>query len=146
MEPERLYLIVKGSQKGLADMSRGIKNYVLVDETETEWKAIPRENPAAGVLTFSKSIYRRLPSRHPVMKCGHAASATNEHGDPCCVTCIGILPGADEIMDEQPELTGREAECEYCHRKVPSNYDLAFFGSRPTKATDEFYCGCRGWS
>lgn len=82
----------------------------------------------------------------PLMKCGHAANATDEQGHPCCAICWGIVEGADEIAETPPDLEGREAECLYCHRRVPSSLNLAFFEYRPEKATDAYYCGCMGWN
>lgn len=83
----------------------------------------------------------------PMMKCGHAANAvrtgTNE---PICVICIGIHPGADQVDDNPPNLTGRKACCAYGkHAIVDSTPNLAFFEHKPDKEMDEYYCGCHGW-
>ena len=87
----------------------------------------------------------------PMMKCGHAANSVNRKtGDPVCVICIGIDPGAD-VIASTPDLTGRTAKCGYnnpgtsCNATAPSDPHLAFFGYRPEKEFDEYYCGCRGW-
>jgi hypothetical protein len=82
----------------------------------------------------------------PMMKCGHAANATDgKTGKPCCVICIGIKPGAD-IVDDVPSLEGRFAVCSYGnHGKVPSSTNLAFFSHKPNAPFDDYYCGCRGW-
>lgn len=82
---------------------------------------------------------------HPMMKCGHAANAYTTEGKPCCVICSGIRPGADEIDEHPPTLTGRLAKCPYCPRKEPSSPRLAFFEHQPKSEFDVFYCGCRGW-
>lgn len=81
-----------------------------------------------------------------MMRCGHAANATND-GFRVCVICYGIKPGADEIDNTPPDLTGRMAKCD-CGRTVPSSIDLPFFqyGSWSGKAPyDRFYCGHAGW-
>lgn len=93
----------------------------------------------------------------PMMKCGHAANATRE-GQPVCVICFGIVPGADVVDDSPPDLTGRFAICSYVRdaslghsgkyagRKdpVPSSPKLAFFQHHPDREFDEYYCGCWG--
>lgn len=81
-----------------------------------------------------------------LMSCGHAPNATNEQGLPSCAICVGIHPGAETIMENTPDLSQRMAKCGYCSRKVPSNQQgIAFFGYRPDKAEDTYYCGCMGW-
>jgi hypothetical protein len=47
---------------------------------------------------------------------------------------------------EQPDLSNRIASC-FCGRTAPSKDPqyLAFFTHKPSRDTDEFYCGCRGW-
>jgi hypothetical protein len=85
------------------------------------------------------------PDMKPMMKCGHAANATTE-GKPCCVICAGIVPGAYEIAEAQPDLSGRKAKCCYCSSLADSSSDLAFFAHTPDKATDNYYCGCLGWN
>ncbi len=84
--------------------------------------------------------------RHPLMKCGHAANATNGRGLPSCAICAGLTPDAEQIA-ETPDLTGRMASCftQRCKSFVPSSLDLPFFEYRPDKAEDKFYCGCLGW-
>lgn len=82
---------------------------------------------------------------HPMMKCGHAANATDKNGKPRCVICFGITPGADEVDGDHPSLDGREAKCFDCNRHKPSSLKLAFFEHRPGKREDAFYCGCLGW-
>ena len=82
----------------------------------------------------------------PMMKCGHAANATNtENGKRVCANCAGIVEGWDQIADP-PDLTGREALCPYCKKRVPSTTELAFFEHRPDKEFDIYYCGCMGWN
>ncbi len=78
-----------------------------------------------------------------LMKCGHAANARDEKGNPCCVICFG-MPGWNEVDSNPPNLEGRLARCG-CGRTVPSNLNLPFFEHRPDKATDSYYCGCKGW-
>jgi hypothetical protein len=87
----------------------------------------------------------------PMMKCGHAANAVNSRNEPVCVICYGIVPGADQVDDAPPDLTGRMARCAYCRHEQPSSTDLPFFeyghferGQR-LYDHDEYYCGCRGW-
>lgn len=78
-----------------------------------------------------------------MMKCGHAAQGVNGHGEPVCVSCAGIVPGANEIASA-PNLEGRKAKC--CSREpVASSVNLAFFGHDPSKEFDSYYCGCKGW-
>ena len=102
----------------------------------------------------------------PMMKCGHAANATDGNGKQCCVICAPD-PSAYEFAEI--DLTGRKARCEYygqtiggrgscdyperarsedrvCHCEADSNSNLPFFSSHPNKEFDEFYCGCAfGW-
>lgn len=82
----------------------------------------------------------------PMMKCGHAAQARNQHNKLVCGVCIGIDPGATVIDDTPPDLKNREAVCVYGgHKNVPSSSDLPFFEHRPHRETDGYYCGCFGW-
>lgn len=81
----------------------------------------------------------------PMMKCGHTSQATRGDGRPSCVICVGINPGAEVVDDAPAPLDGRNATCCYCKASKPSSPDLAFFESRPSRTTDDFYCGCRGW-
>jgi hypothetical protein len=85
-----------------------------------------------------------------MMKCGHSANATSEDGSPCCVICVGIHPGAEEIDSSPPSLVGRVARCSYfgknCKSEVTSDAELAFFKHHPNQPHDEYYCGCFGWS
>jgi len=79
------------------------------------------------------------------MACGHVANAKLDNGDPCCIICYGIHPGAGQVV-EPPDLTGREAKCYYCGKIVSSmNGRIQFFNHLPEKDYDEFYCGCKGW-
>jgi len=102
-----------------------------------------------------------------MMKCGHAASGTDSDGNPVCVSCYGIDPGAKIIDTDPPNLAGRMARCAYygqqyerrrcecdtcrkqpdgrCHCERPSSPDLAFFGAHPEQDFDKFYCGCHSW-
>lgn len=81
----------------------------------------------------------------PLMKCGHVANGTygDEH-KPICVICYGIVPGATEINDTQPDLIGRKAKCPFCNTIVDSNYNLPFYYNKPECEYDEYYCGCIG--
>lgn len=82
----------------------------------------------------------------PMMKCGHAAMATDAEGNPVCVICVGIHDGAREVA-EPPNLTGRKAKCTYgCKNSVKdSKTSLAFFEHLPQQEFDRYYCGCYGW-
>lgn len=82
---------------------------------------------------------------HPLMLCGHAAQGFTVSGNPVCVICFGIVPGADEINPSPADLSARTAKCNYCDHARPSSTDLAFFEYLPKQPTDAFYCGCRGW-
>ena len=79
-----------------------------------------------------------------MMKCGHAANATNGDGKPSCAICIGLRAGADEVDTAPPDLSGRQAKCS-CGRIEQSDAKrLAFFeycglGSRA--ATEICKCG-----
>jgi hypothetical protein len=69
-----------------------------------------------------------------MMKCGHAANSvsTDERtGErrPCCVICIGLNPGAEQIDLSPATLEGRQARC-YCGALQPSSPELAFFEYR----------------
>lgn len=81
----------------------------------------------------------------PMMSCGHAANATDGHHNPVCVICVGIHPGARTIATT-PDLTNRIAECGECNNTQPSSTKLAFFKHQPDRASDSYYCGCRGWN
>jgi hypothetical protein len=88
-----------------------------------------------------------------MMKCGHAANAENGKGEPSCVICVGIHPGAEVVDDAPPSLAGRIAKCNYshgrdgkpCKKPAPSHSGLPFFTGKPNEAFDEYYCGCWGW-
>ena len=83
-----------------------------------------------------------------MMKCGHAANATNGKGEPSCVICIGIHPGAEEIA-ETPVLANRKSHCAYymgCKTEKDSNTNLPFFQHKPDHEFDQHYCGCKGWN
>ena len=81
----------------------------------------------------------------PMMKCGHAANSTDGHGNPACVICYGIHPGASEVA-EPPNLAGRKSRCVYgCGNTRDSSTELPFFEHVPDKPNDRHYCGCRGW-
>ncbi len=79
-----------------------------------------------------------------MMKCGHAANATNGEGKPSCAICAGINPGAEEVDTAPPGLTDRQARCP-CGRLAPSDPKaLAFFeycGPGSREATDICKCG-----
>jgi hypothetical protein len=53
----------------------------------------------------------------PMMKCGHAANATDSEGNPVCAICYGINPqlsrAATEVAEKPPDLEGRRARCAY---------------------------------
>jgi hypothetical protein len=83
--------------------------------------------------------------KHPMMKCGHSANGVSSDGQPCCVICIGIDPGAEVVDDKPPDLSERRAKCSSCPRTEASSPDLAFFEHRPDQPMDSFYDGCRGW-
>lgn len=49
-------------------------------------------------------------------------------GDPVCVICVGIDPGARTVVNDKPDLTDRVAVCSTCGKcEKPSTWDLAFF-------------------
>jgi hypothetical protein len=90
--------------------------------------------------------------KNVLMKCGCAANGyINDSKDPVCCIHIGIHPGATQVAEQQPDLTGRKAHCAYgrnCrngNKEVDSSLDLAFFEYHPDEAFDIYYCGCRGW-
>ena len=86
-----------------------------------------------------------MDKKTPLMKCGHAANAKDSKGNPVCVICVGIHPGAKEIEEESPDLSNRKAICSYGHAIVPSSTELAFFEYLPKEEYDRYYCGCKGW-
>jgi hypothetical protein len=79
------------------------------------------------------------------MKCGHAANATDENGNPVCGICISFTKDARQIESKLPDLKGRKAKCDYCKRIKESSFDLPFFEHKPNDKYDSYYCGCRGW-
>lgn len=81
-----------------------------------------------------------------MMKCGHSANAVNEHGKPSCAICAGLTPNADIVDDTPLDLSKRKAKCSDCGTIKQSSTDLAFFGHKPDREYDSFYCGCRGWN
>ena len=82
----------------------------------------------------------------PLLQCGHAASAVNKDGHAVCAICIGIKPGADEVIEvSNLVLESRTAICHYCGKEAPSSSDLPFFSYQKNMKVDDFYCGCRGW-
>ena len=85
----------------------------------------------------------------PMMKCGHAANAKDESGNPTCAICCGISEGWNVVEDKLPDLTNRKARCTYynskCGSERSSSVELAFFAHKPNKPYDEYYCGCFGW-
>ena len=85
-----------------------------------------------------------MTERPPMMQCGHAANGF-KGDDPVCVSCFGIIAGADQIAPDV-DLTGRTARCA-CGDTAPSSTSLPFFEHRPDGATgmDGFYCGHAGW-
>ena len=91
------------------------------------------------------------PVKRPMMGCGHTANAKNGAGEPSCVICVGIHPGAETVV-EGPDLSGRQMTCSYAsrggagrHAPQPSNTQAAFFSQHPDREFDEYYCGCYGW-
>lgn len=79
-----------------------------------------------------------------MMKCGHAANATDSDGRPVCAICIGLDKDAEEIDIAPPNLASRNARCS-CGRVAPSDPKaLAFFeycGPGAREATDICVCG-----
>lgn len=109
-----------------------------------------------------------MKNNKPMMKCGHAANATNSAGGQTCVICVGLTNDAvsEDDMFCQEDLVGRLARCSYfnsvstgrnhesnynckrgekCLCEVSSDTSLPFFSWTPLKDFDEFYCGCWGW-
>lgn len=106
-----------------------------------------------------------------MMKCGHTAQGTDGDGNPVCVICFGIDPGATIPAENEPYLSGRYARCAYygkefrryvrfgnecrvcadrndntCRCERESSISLAFFEHKPEYKYDKFYCGCHSWS
>jgi len=72
-----------------------------------------------------------------MMGCGHAANGHDENGDPVCVICVNLDPGAEQPV-APPNLDGRIARCS-CGRVAESATSLAFFefrGEGSRSATD----------
>jgi hypothetical protein len=83
----------------------------------------------------------------PMMKCGCSSNGAERvaTGEPVCITHLGLHPGATEVADETPDLTGRQARCADCGGLTDSKPTLPFFVSRPDSEFDSWYSGCRGW-
>lgn len=89
-----------------------------------------------------------------MMKCGCDTNAVrNSDQKPVCIAHYGISPGADEVMEVLPDLTGRMAKCTYCHHLHPSDdptgsgyKSLPFFVWQPEAEHDKWYDGCLGWN
>ena len=79
-----------------------------------------------------------------LMRCGHAAQATDRDGHPVCVICYGLRAGAAQL-GEPVHLRDRKARCVYCKKEAASDPGLPFFEYRPDDEADLFYCGCFGW-
>lgn len=82
-----------------------------------------------------------------LMKCGHAANARDEYGNPCCLICMP-KPEAMQIdrhCKGRDGLDGRFACCNECGKKTESRWELPFFKYCPDQITDKYYCGCWGW-
>ncbi len=77
-----------------------------------------------------------------MMKCGHAANAKNDAGDPSCAICVGINPGAEEVNANPPSLEGRVARCSSCKAERPSANDLPFFEYRGAGSDAAKSCKC----
>ncbi len=78
-----------------------------------------------------------------MMKCGHAANATDGSGNPQCAVCVGMTGDAEIIASVSPDLTGRTAKCS-CGNANPSSTKLPFFeycGPGSRTATDICKCG-----
>lgn len=80
-----------------------------------------------------------------LMKCGHTANGKDKDGNPVCVICYMIDPGATQVAEEKPSLEGRKSQCPTCKSITDSSYDLPFFEYRPDKEYDVHYDGCNGW-
>lgn len=80
----------------------------------------------------------------PMLACGHTALAKDGNGAWVCPICVGIHPGARDIV-ATPSVEGRTASCAQCGKKRPSETDLPFFQHRPSEKHDFYYCGCHGW-
>lgn len=108
-----------------------------------------------------------MPPDRVLLKCGHASNAVDENGNPICIICMGVKPGAD-VVAAAPNLKGRRARCEYygqrlgyrgdcdyggsrqpdrvCRCETESSLDLPFFTMLEGQSFDRFYCGCAfGW-
>jgi len=85
--------------------------------------------------------YDRFLSK-PLMACGCAATGfmAIEGKNYFCCPVHGVV----DVM-ESPELEGRMARCDYCHKTVPSRLTLPMFRYEPNYSEDRYYCGCRGW-
>ena len=77
-----------------------------------------------------------------MMACGHASNAVS-NGKPACAIC-----NVTTIAKDAVDLSNRQARCSYyknCKSSSPSSKDLAFFGYKPDREFDNYYCGCMGW-
>lgn len=62
-----------------------------------------------------------------LMECGHVAQGTDATGAPVCVICFGIEAAAVKVANDVPDLTGRQAKCDYCGKLADSSLKLPFF-------------------
>jgi hypothetical protein len=81
-----------------------------------------------GVLMQKDDMY----PMSPLMKCGHVANGRLDgfNEKPVCVSCYGIVEGADEKDPNPPALSGRIATCAYGGADTPSSLALPFFEYR----------------
>lgn len=120
------------------------------DVSETEMDEITPDYYLDNNGTFQE-LYRQVDRMmwafgyNPVMKCGHVANARNVLGDPLCVICLGVHPGASEVDWEAHPREYRKAKCRYCGTITESSTQLPFYQYRPNDEYDSYYCGCRGW-
>jgi len=95
-----------------------------------------------------------------LMECGCRPMTRKGPGmEPYCFT-----HDCGDVMEDQPNLEGRMARCDYyggkpsrnecdgckgkdvCGCEMPSSIELAFFVHQPNEDFDRFYCGCHSWN
>lgn len=86
-----------------------------------------------------------LNAKKPVMKCGCVANAYRIDREThekhwCC-----IIHDTVDILEEELDLSGRQAKCTICGKMVDSDLNLPFFEYNKNGKMDQFYCGCKGW-
>ena len=74
--------------------------------------------------------------------CSGSPYDANYYGPPDVTICTAC---AHTRYMNGIDLSGRNAMCPYCEKRVQSGWGLAFFEYKKDRGIDTYYCGCRGW-